>query len=61
MISNYEAPEILEIGKAHDVIFGSIKTRPSLTKAPFRNWGEIQCKMTSKFETKHSKERRKVR
>ncbi len=39
MISNYEAPEILEIGKAHDVIFGSIKDPPIFDESPIQELG----------------------
>ena len=42
MISNYEAAEILEIGKAHDVIFGSIKDPPLFDESPIQELGRSQ-------------------
>ena len=34
MNNNYEVPEIVEIGKAHEVILGSLKDPPLFDESP---------------------------
>jgi len=36
MINNYEVAEVMEVGKAHDVILGSEKVQPIFDDSPFQ-------------------------
>jgi len=40
MINNYEVAEIVEVGKAHEVILGSSKLLPVVDDSPFQNFRE---------------------
>jgi hypothetical protein len=41
MINDYEVAEVMEVGKAHDVILGSNKLVPKVPDSPFEDWREF--------------------
>ena len=42
MLNNYEVAEIVEIGKAHDVILGSSKLVPVVDDSPIQGFRESE-------------------
>jgi hypothetical protein len=40
MLNNYEVAEIVEVGKAHDVILGSSKLVDNVQDSPFQDYRE---------------------
>lgn len=38
MLNDYEVAEIVEIGKAHDVILGNPKLNPVIDESPVQEW-----------------------
>ena len=42
MINNYEVPEVLEVGRAQDVILGSSKIPQIFDDSPDQGWRETE-------------------
>jgi|GEM_PF-1414202 hypothetical protein len=42
MINHYEVPEVVEVGRAQDVILGSSKLVPIFPDSPDQEWRETE-------------------
>ena len=41
MLNNYEVAEVVEIGKAQDVILGNPKLNPVIDESPIQEWRDL--------------------